>query len=136
MLILYKMLNTIQKRFLLFLIGCIGVRTMFVYVAKTAQPKILQLLGLIALLPAFGFFYIFLSGSRKTGGEVFGNKIWWNSLRPIHGLLYALFAYFAITKNKNAWQFLAVDVIIGLIAFIFYHTFNNNLSILFNFNSL
>lgn len=136
MLILYKMLNTIQKRFLLFLIGCIGVRTMFVYVAKTAQPKILQLLGLIALLPAFGFLYIFLSGSRKTGGEVFGNKIWWNSLRPIHGLLYALFAYFAITKNKNAWQFLAVDVIIGLIAFIFYHTFNNNLSILFNFNSL
>lgn len=136
MLILYKMLNTIQKRFLLFLIGCIGVRTMFVYVAKMAQPKILQLLGLIALLPAFGFFYIFLSGSRKTGGEVFGNKIWWNSLRPIHGLLYALFAYFAITKNKNAWQFLAVDVIIGLIAFIFYHTFNNNLPILFNFNSL
>ena len=93
------MLNTIQKRFLLFLIGCIGMRILFVYVAKMAQPKILQLLGYLALLPALGFFYLFLTGSRKTGKEVFGNKIWWNSLRPIHGTLYALFAYFAIVKN-------------------------------------
>lgn len=130
------MLNTIQKRFLLFLIGCIGVRTLFVYVAKTVQPKLLQLLGYLALLPAIGFFYIFLTGSRKIGGEVFGNKIWWNSLRPIHGLLYALFAYFAIVKNKNAWKFLAVDVIIGLVAFFIYHTTNNNLPKLFNFNGL
>ena len=72
----------------------------------------------------------------KIGGEVFGNKIWWNSLRPIHGLLYALFAYFAIIKNKNAWKFLAVDVIIGLVAFFIYHTTNNNLPKLFNFNGL
>ena len=130
------MLNTIQKRFLLFLIGCIGVRTLFVYVAKMAQPKTLQLLGCLALLPAVGFLYIFLTDSRKTGGEVFGEKIWWNSLRPIHGLLYALFAYFAITKNRNAWKFLATDVIIGLGAFLIYHTVNNNLPILFNFANL
>lgn len=127
------MLNTIQKRFLLFLIGCVGVRTLFVYVAKMAQPKTLQLLGYLALLPAIGFLYIYLTDSRKTGGEVFGEKIWWNSLRPIHGLLYALFAYFAITKNRNAWKFLAIDVFIGLGAFLIYHTVNNNLPTLFNF---
>lgn len=130
------MLNTIQKRFLLFLIGCIGMRILFVYVAKIAQPKTLQLLGYLALLPALGFFYLFLTGSRKTGGEVFGNKIWWNSLRPVHGTLYALFAYFAIVKNKQAWQFLAADVSIGLVAFLVYHTVNNNIPILFNFLSV
>ena len=27
---------------------------------------------------------------RKTGLEVFGDKIWWNNLRPIHGILYGL----------------------------------------------
>lgn len=130
------MLNTIQRRFLLFLIGCIGIRTLFVYVAKMAQPKILQLLGYLALLPALGFFYIFLTGSRKTGEEVFGDKIWWNSLRPIHGTLYALFAYFAIVKNNQAWKFLAVDVSIGLVAFLVYHTVNDNIPKLFNFLSL
>jgi len=130
------MLNTIQKRFLLFLIGCIGVRTLFVYVAKTLQPKTLQLLGYLALLPSIGFLYIYLTDSRKTGGEVFGSKIWWNSLRPLHSLLYALFAYFAIIKNKKAWRFLAADVLIGLVAFLSYHTVNNNLPKLFNFTRL
>ena len=126
------MLNTIQKRFLLFLIGCIGLRTLFVYIAKTAQSNTLQILGYISILPALGFFYLFLTDSRKTGREVFGDKIWWNALRPIHGVLYALFAYFAITKNKYAWRFLAVDVSIGLVSFLIYHTVNNNLSKLFN----
>lgn len=126
------MLNTIQIRFFLFLFGCIGSRSLFAYVAKTAKSNILQILGYIAILPALGFFYLFLTDRRKTGMEVFGDKIWWNLLRPIHGVLYALFAYFAIIKNKHAWIFLAVDVSIGLVSFLIYHTVNNNLSKLFN----
>ena len=58
---------------------------------------------------------IFLTGSRKTGQEVFGNKIWWNNLRPVHAILYTLFAYNAINKNKEVWIYLLIDVIIGLI---------------------
>ena len=52
-------------------------------------------------MPAIGFSYIFIFGKRKKGGQTFGQKIWWNHLRPIHALLYALFAYLAINKNKN-----------------------------------
>ena len=73
-------MNDIQKRFLLFIIGCIGTRSLFVYVAKNAGPKYLPLLGYLALLPAIGFMYIYLTGSRQTGAEVFGGKIWWNYL--------------------------------------------------------
>jgi hypothetical protein len=36
----------------------------------------------LAILPAIGFMYIYLTDSRKTGQEVFGQKIWWNHLQP------------------------------------------------------
>lgn len=101
------------KRLLLFFIGCIGVRLFFVYLAKTVQLKYLPYLGYLALLPALGFTYIFFTGSRQTGPEVFGEKIWWNYLRPVHALLYGLFAYNAIMKNANAWVYLLVDVVLG-----------------------
>jgi hypothetical protein len=119
-------MNEIQKRFLLFLIGCIGTRFLFVYVAKNIDIKYLPLLGYLALLPAIGFIYIYLTGSRKTGGEVFGEKIWWNDLRPIHSLIYFLFAYNAIIGNNKAWIYLLVDVILGLSSFLIFHFKNGD----------
>jgi hypothetical protein len=119
-------MNDIQKRFLLFLIGCIGTRALFVYVAKNIDIKYLPFLGYLALLPAIGFIYIYLTGSRKTGGEVFGEKIWWNDLRPIHSLLYFLFAYNAIIGNNKAWIYLLVDVIFGLSSFLIFHFKNGD----------
>jgi hypothetical protein len=119
-------MNTIQKRFLLFLIGCIGTRSLFVYLAKIANTTYLRYLGYLALLPAIGFFYIYFTGSRQTGAEVFGSKIWWNDLRPVHGLLYFLFAYNAIIGNKSAWIYLLVDVIFGLISFLVFHYYNGD----------
>ena len=114
-------MNTIQKRFLLFLIGCIGTRLLFVYIAKNIGLKMLKYMGYLFLLPAFGFIFIYLTGARKTGPEVFGDKIWWNDLRPIHGILYLLFAYNAIHGNKNAWIYLLIDVILGLTGFLIHH---------------
>jgi len=119
-------MNTIQKRFLLFLIGCIGTRSLFVYLAYMASATYLKYMGYLALLPAIGFFYLFLSGSRKTGGEVFGDKIWWNDLRPVHGTMYLLFAYNAINGNDFAWMYLLADVIIGFLSFLIFHYQNNS----------
>ena len=119
-------MNTIQKRFLLFLFGCIGTRTLLVYLAKNANKTYLRYMGYLAILPAIGFFYLFLTGSRKTGPEVFGDKIWWNNLRPIHGLMYALFAYHAINGNDFAWIYLLIDVVIGLVSFLSFHIYNNS----------
>ena len=125
-------MNTIQKRFLLFLIGCIGTRTLLVYLAKNVDKTNLKYMGYLSLLPAIGFFYLFLSGSRKTGAEVFGDKIWWTNLRPVHGLLYFLFSYNAINGNPDAWMYLLVDVIIGLISFLGFHYYNNDFTKLYN----
>lgn len=108
------------KRMALFLIGCIGVRSAFVWLAY-AYPAYLPLMGALAIIPAVGFFTIYFGGLRKTGAEVFGDRIWWNDLRPLHGFLYALFAYMAINRDRRAWIVLLIDVCIGLTAFMFHH---------------
>jgi len=125
-------MNHLQLRFLMFLIGCIGIRSLFVIIAKYINPKYLKYLGYLALLPAIGFIYIFLTGSRKTGPEVFGDKIWWNDLRPIHSILYFLFAYNAIIGNRQSWIYLLIDVLIGLISFMTHHYLNGDFITVFN----
>ena len=114
-------MNNIQLRFVLFLFGCIVVRSLFVVIVKYINKKYLPYLGLIALLPAIGFIIIYLGNYRKTGGEVFGEKIWWNNLRPVHACLYILFSLLAFKKNDYAWVPLLIDVLIGLFSFLFYH---------------
>ena len=119
-------MNNIQKRFLLFIFGCISIRLLFVYIAKTVDKSYLPILGLLALIPAIGFFYIFFTNSRETGPEVFGEKIWWNNLRILHGLLYLIFAILAITIQSYAWIPLLIDVSIGLLSFLYFHYSNGN----------
>lgn len=113
-------MNIVQKRFMGFFI-CIIARLGLVYLAKYIDKKKLKWLGLIALLPALGFLTIYLGGYRKTGGETFGQKIWWNNLRPFHSLLYFTFAYLAINQHKLAYMPLLIDVTIGTLAFLYYH---------------
>jgi hypothetical protein len=124
-------MNNIQKRFLLFLVGCMGVRFFFVYLAKNINIDYLPYMGYLSLIISFGFMFIFLTGSRKTGPEVNGEKIWWNNLRPIHSILYGLFAYLAITKNNKAWVVLLVDVLIGLFSFLTFHYNEGNFNKIF-----
>lgn len=110
---------------LLFIIGCLGTRSLFAYLAKQANPEQLRWLGYLALLPAIGFIYIFLTGTRPTGLEVGGGRIWWNNLRPVHAAMYLLFAYLAITGTNiysvTAWHILAADVLLGLAAFLVHY---------------
>lgn len=114
-------MNTTQKRFLLFLFGCIGTRLAFALFAKNVQLAILPYLGFIALIPVIGWAYIIFIGSRDTGAEVFGERIWWKSLRPVHMILWAVFAIMALSKNKDAWLVLLGDTALGLISFLVHH---------------
>ena len=110
-------MNSIQKRFLLFLFGCIPTRLAIMYLAKIIS---------LQYLPILGFIYLYLSGTRKSGPETFGDKIWWNDLRPIHAIFYFLFAYNAINKVSTAWLFLLYDVIFGLLSFLIFHYKNGD----------
>mgnify|MGYP000935925675 FL=1 len=112
-------MKIIEKRFLGFLFACIPARLLIAGIAKKVPNNYLPYLGLLALLPATGFLYIYLSGMRKTGGETFGQKIWWNNLRPIHSFMFYLFAYLAFHKNKKAYLVLFTDAMFGLVSFLY-----------------
>lgn len=111
-----------KKVLMSFLFGCILIRLSFVFLSYSINTKYLPLLGYLALLPAFGFLFLFVTGKRNKGFETGGKIIWWKNLRPLHALLYLSFAYFAIRKNPRSYIFLLVDVLLGLIAFTIYHT--------------
>jgi hypothetical protein len=115
------MFNTIKIRFFMFLFGCIGSRLAFTAISAFASQSILKILGVIALIPVIGWFYIIFIGKRDTGLEVFGGNIWWKMLRPIHMFLWGLFSYYAISGNKNAWIILFIDTMFGLSAFLIHH---------------
>jgi hypothetical protein len=114
-------MTPMQKRFLLFLGGCIPMRLALVWLAKEVPLNYLPYLGYLALLPAFGFLYLFFSGKRTSGVETGGAPIWWNQFRILHGLIYLLFAYYAINRIKSAYKFLLADVCIGLVLFLWHH---------------
>jgi hypothetical protein len=119
-------LDPIQIRFFLFIVGCFGSRLAFTIISYLASGWFLKLLGIIALFPALGFFYFIFIGKRDTGIEVLGDKIWWKNLRPIHLILWLFFAYLAITGNSKAWIVLLIDTFFGLSAFLIYHSYHNN----------
>ena len=117
-----------MNKYILFLVGCIGTRTGITILSNKLQKEYLVYLGYIALIPAIGFLYIYLNDLRKIGMEAQG-IIWWNELRPIHGILYLLFAIYAIKGKKFAWKILAFDTVMGVVLwFIRYYT-NLNLFI-------
>lgn len=47
---------------------------------------------------------------------------------------YLLFAYNAIIGNKNAWVYLLIDFVIGLISFIIFHYRNGDFTKFVPFN--
>jgi hypothetical protein len=116
------MVNPMQKRFLLFLGGCIPSRLLFAYIAKTAPLFVKKILAVIAFIIASGFLFIYISGVRKTGLETGGQPIWWNQLRPLHALFYYMFAFMVFFVNANdAWNVIVFDTLIGLVSFLVYH---------------
>jgi len=108
------MTTDLQKRALLFWVGCIGTRVGLAWLAKN-RPDLVPYIGIAALMISIGFTTIFLGGLRKTGPETFGQPIWWNSMRPIHAALYGLVAYHALNGHGDmASAILSIDVVIGM----------------------
>jgi len=114
-------LTPIQKRYLLFLGGCIPTRLALTALAKYISPQYLPYLGLVTLAIAIGFLYLYFTGKRQTGFETQGAPIWWMKFRIMHGLLYLLFSVLAFMRYKNAYIVLLVDTIIGLGLFLMHH---------------
>jgi hypothetical protein len=105
------------RRALVFFGACIGARLLLALVAAKVPPRWLPWLGAAALLPAAGFFYIYLARKNRVGA-VFKEPAWWDPLRPLHGAMYLAFALLALARVPQAWVVLAADAALGAVAFL------------------
>ena len=92
---------------------------LFVYIAKNIPINYLPLTATITLIIGLGFLFVFFAG--KDRGATLDQVAWWHYLRPIHGLLYITYSYYAYKKNSDAYKILLIDVILGLLSFFIYH---------------
>lgn len=121
--------SNLQKRRLLFLFGCIIARLyvshwLCVY-TNGENVHLMPIIGVILCSIGIGFWYIYWFDVRKTGVEVFGDEIWWNNLRPFHGMMYLL-AGGAIFSNDTSykhygWKLIFIDTIVGLVKHLEHH---------------
>ena len=106
-----------MKRAIAFLILCLGLRLSIELIAKNLSTKTLKLSAIPALLFGISFISLYLFDLRKNGIEA-GGKIWWNSLRPVHGMLFILYSVYSFKGEKNAYIVLLLDVFIGLLTWL------------------
>ena len=105
---------------LTFLFGCLGTRLMLAYAVKNLSAKHLYYTSFPAALVGIAFLSIYLFDLRKTGKEA-GGLIWWNKMRPIHAMMFLLFASYAFKKESFSWVILLLDPIIGFIAWLYHY---------------
>lgn len=111
-------MNDLQKRTLLFLGLCIPSRFLIAFLLSKLSKNRLFYFGLLLLIPVVGWTYIYLTSSRKTGGETFGAPIWWDHIRPIHAGFYFMAALLALRGSNNAYLPIVIDTSLGLLAFL------------------
>jgi hypothetical protein len=104
---------------LTFLIICIGLRSLAVYLSY--MNKLHTSLGILYILFGIGITTIYHHNLRPTGIETGGKQIWWNSYRPLFATIWILFGLASLYNKPYAWKILSLDVIIGLFLFFNKH---------------
>jgi len=126
-------LTSIQRRFVLFLFGCMGARMALAWsVGRVRNIWLRSGLAVALLAMGLGFLVIYAGGLRKTGAETGGAPIWWNALRPLHGAIYVASALLLWRNHgSTASSLLVGDTLVGLVAFLMYHWRSGNLKKVF-----
>lgn len=105
---------------LLFLSACIPSRLLLVFLAYYLKGIYQKIFGLILILIATSFFYLYFTNSRLNAPEA-GGKTWWHKLRPIHGSFMLIAGILCLSGSKYAFIPLLIDVILGISVFYIHH---------------
>lgn len=105
----------------LFLGLCIPFRLAIAWGTTKIPLDYLKYLGIILLLVALGFLYLYFSNSRLQAPEA-GGSTWWASYRLLIGMLWLTASIYAFTgRNDMIWKPLIIDVLLGLVIFYYKH---------------
>lgn len=121
------MTNISKERIATFLVLCIGTRLSLALLAywieNNKYNNLRILIGIVGLVIALSFLLIYFFGSETADRQLEiwkddDTKLWWNQFRIVHGILYFLFAIFALTLTEGSYIFLGMDVTLGLILWL------------------
>lgn len=91
-----------------FWLGCIPTRILVALLARDVVPTLSEEgktgVSFVAALPAL----VWLSGALPPETNFAGQEVWWDSYRPVHGLLWG---YYAATLDYRS---LVADVLFGM----------------------
>ena len=105
-----------NKRMLLFLIGCMTIRSIPIYAVLQQNPILSNISLLFYFIIGLSFMKTWLVPKNKTG--FFGGTIWWHDLRLLHSMNYLLFVCLFILTKKYYTKILVFDLFVSLIAFV------------------
>ena len=108
---------------LLFLLGCIPIRILLVYLSTLVPPDKLIFFSIPLLIVAIGFLYLYFTNKRLNALEAGSGGTWWSKLRLIHGLLYLAAFIYAFKGSNLVWIPLLIDVLFAISVFII-HNYN------------
>jgi len=92
---------------------CILVRLSIAYMAFLSYDNNWRyILVAFFFAASFGFTYLYITKQRKRGA--FGQKVWWDFLRPIHAILLFISGVLLSLKVKETYLILLADALIGL----------------------
>ena len=109
-----------MKSSLLFILGCIPIRILIVYLSTKVPLHSLKLFSIPLLIISLGFLYLYFTNGRLNAPEAGGNT-WWSKIRLIHGLLYLTAFIYAFQENPLVWIPLLMDVLLGISAFLIHY---------------
>ena len=102
-----------RKRAAIFYLGCIPIRSLTVAVA-VMFPEYAWVVGVMYVVFAVGLAWRLINHKASDRGG-FGGSVWWNSMRPVHIVLWLLFAVLVARKDERAWIPLVLDITLSLV---------------------
>ncbi len=110
-----------MKEISLLYVVCILVRLAFIIGAYFAIKNnfYYYIFTWFYFILGIGSLYHWITNARQKGG--FNQTIWWHYLRPIHGTLYIIAAYFIYQKNLLFIPTLLIDTLFSIEGHIRYH---------------
>jgi hypothetical protein len=109
-----------NKRILIFLIGCMTIRSIPIYIVLQQNPILSNLSLLFYFIIGLSFMKTWVAPKHKTG--FFGGTIWWHHLRLLHSTNYLLFVGLFILTKKYYTKILVFDLFVSLISFAVHYS--------------
>ena len=99
---------------------CVLVRCALIYMAyiSLSHSYGFLLFSCFYFVLGLGSIYHYLTKYRKKGA--FGQSIWWDSFRPIRGILYLSVSYFIYMRELYFVPILIVDTVLGISGHVYH----------------